>query len=70
MPRHRFQFGLSTLLWIVVFMACNCWLCTRLYPWGLILAMTVDKHVLVAYLCMKFRVDRRAAAGPAAVVSR
>ena len=68
MRRPPLQFGLSTLMWVVVFAACNCWLCSHVYPWGLILAMTIDKHVLVAYLCMRARVDKRVQ--PAQVIER
>ena len=62
MTRSRFQFGLSSLLWFVVFAAFNFWLFS-LGSWGGIVALTIDKHVLVAYLCMKFRVDERGRAG-------
>lgn len=56
--RRPFQFGLSSLVWLVVFVACNLWLFS-LGAWGGVLALVIDKHVLVAYLCMKARVDRR-----------
>lgn len=52
------QFGLSTLIWLVVFAAFNFWLIS-LGVWGTILAIVIDKHVLVAYLCMVARVDQR-----------
>lgn len=58
MMRNPFQFGLSSLVLMVVFAALNCWLFT-FGAWGGILAVVVDKHVLVAYLCMKTDVDRR-----------
>jgi hypothetical protein len=54
------QFGLSTMMWLVAFAAFNCWLCS-LGAWGVIVAVVIDKHVLVAYLCMRMDVDRRAA---------
>ena len=46
-------------MWLVAFAAANCWLFS-LGAWGGILAVVIDKHVLVAYLCMKADVDRRA----------
>ena len=59
MTRRPLQFGLSSLMWLVAFAAANCWLFS-LGAWGGILAVVIDKHVLVAYLCMKADVDRRA----------
>jgi hypothetical protein len=56
--RYRFQFGIATLMWWVAFAALNCWLFS-LGPWGAIVALVTDKHVLVAYLCWLAQVDRR-----------
>lgn len=57
--KHRsFQFGLAALVWLVVFAAFNCWLFT-LGSWGRVVAVVIDKHVIVAYLCMIAQVDRR-----------
>ena len=57
--RHGpFQFGVSTLMAWVAFAAFNFWLFS-LGAWGGILAVVIDKHVLVAYLCWKADVDRR-----------
>ena len=58
MIRNPLQFGLSSLLLLVLFTAINCWLFT-FGAWGGILAVVIDKHVLVAYLCMKADVDRQ-----------
>ena len=52
------QFGISSLMWWVAFAAFNCWLWS-LGAWGIIVAVVIDKHVLVAYLCWAARVDRR-----------
>jgi hypothetical protein len=65
MVLRSFQFGLSTLLWLVAFCAFNCWLFS-MGAWGIILAAVIDKHVLVAYLCMLAQVDRREAGAPPA----
>jgi hypothetical protein len=46
------------MMWWVAFAAVNFWLCS-LGAWGVILAVVIDKHVLVAYLCWAARVDRR-----------
>ena len=46
-------------MWCVAFAAINFWL----FSWGacgVIVAVVIDKHVLVAYLCWKAQVDRRA----------
>ena len=57
--RHRpYQFGISSLMWWVAFAAFNCWLCS-LGAWGIIVAVVIDKHVLVAFLCWAAQVDRR-----------
>ena len=61
MPRRPLQFGLASLMWLVTFAAFNCWLFS-FGAWGGILAAVIDKHVLVAYLCMKANVDRQARA--------
>ena len=58
MTRPPLQFGIASLMWLVAFAAFNCWLFS-LGAWGGILAAVIDKHVLVAYLCMKADVDRR-----------
>lgn len=58
MNRRRFQFSLADLLWLVVFAACNFWM-FRFGPIGVIIAIVIDKHILVAYLCCSARVDRR-----------
>ena len=64
------QYGISTLMTWVAFAAVNCWLCT-LGAWGIIVAVVIDKHVLVACLCWRLQVDRRERAGcPAADVQR
>ncbi|MBI3469589.1 MAG: hypothetical protein HY000_41845 [Planctomycetes bacterium] len=65
MTRRPLQFGLSSLMWLVAFAAANCWLFS-LGAWGGILAVVIDKHVLVAYLCMRADVDRRARKSPGA----
>lgn len=57
MTSRPFQFGVSALMWLVVFAALNFWLFS-LGAWGGILAVVIDKHVLVAYLCMKAEVDQ------------
>lgn len=46
------------MMWWVAFAAVNFWLCS-LGAWGVILAVVIDKHVLVAYFCWAARVDRR-----------
>ena len=46
------------MMWWVAFAALNFWLCS-LGAWGVILAVVIDKHVLVAYVCWAARVDRR-----------
>jgi hypothetical protein len=57
--RHKpYQFGISNMMWWVVFAAFHFWLCS-LGAWGVILAVVIDKHVAVAYLCWAARVDRR-----------
>jgi hypothetical protein len=61
MVRNPVQFGLSSLVLLVLFAALNCWL-FKFGAWGGVLAVVVDKHVLVAYLCMKADVDRRSTA--------
>ena len=58
MQRPCYQFGLSSLMWLGLFAALNCWMCT-LGRWGVILAIVIDKHVLVAYLCWRVRIDTR-----------
>jgi hypothetical protein len=58
MSHKPYQFGISNMMWWVAFAAFNCWLCS-LGAWGIILAVVIDKHVLVAYLCWAARVDRR-----------
>jgi hypothetical protein len=55
--RHRaFQFGISSLMWLVVVAAIHCWLFS-LGSYGIIIAIVADKHILVAYLCWAARVD-------------
>ncbi len=58
MTHRSFQFGLAALVWLVVFAAFNCWLFTLGF-WGGVVAVVIDKHVVVAYLCMLAQVDRR-----------
>lgn len=59
MTNHRpYQFGLSSMMWWVAFSAVNFWLFT-LGAVGIIVAVVIDKHVLVAYLCWAAQVDRR-----------
>jgi hypothetical protein len=58
MCRRAYQFGLSNLMWWVVVAAIHCWLISQ-GSWGIIIALVVDKHVLVAYLCWVAQVDRR-----------
>ena len=58
MSHRPFQFGISNMMWWVAFAAVNFWLCS-LGAWGVILAVVIDKHVLVAYVCWAARVDRR-----------
>jgi len=58
MSERSYQFGLSTILWLVALAAINFWL-FRLGPWGIVLAVVFDKHVLVAALCWSARVDHR-----------
>ncbi len=41
----------------VAFAAFNCWLYS-LGTWGVIVAVVIDKHVLVAYFCWMARVDQ------------
>jgi hypothetical protein len=53
----RAQFGISTLMWLVVAAAIHCWLFSH-GPYGIIVTIVVDKHILVAYLCWVARVDR------------
>jgi hypothetical protein len=53
----RTQFGISTLMWLVLAAAVHCWLFT-LGPYGVIVTIVVDKHIVVAYLCWIARVDR------------
>jgi hypothetical protein len=66
--RNRgFQFGLSALMWFVVVAAVHCWL-VSLGPYGVIIVIVADKHILVAYLCWAARVDHSVAASrPSAV---
>src|SRR6059036_3264420 len=59
MTSRPVQFGLSTVLYLVAFAAFNFWLFS-LGAWGVIVAVVIDKHVLVAYLCMRAQVDRQA----------
>jgi hypothetical protein len=61
MVHRTFQFGISTLMWLVVVAAIHCWLIS-LGPYGMIVAAVVDKHILVAYLCSLANVDRSNAA--------
>jgi hypothetical protein len=58
MDGRPFQFGISTLMVWVAFAAFNFWLCS-FGAWGVIVAVVIDKHVLVAYLCWRLQVDRR-----------
>jgi hypothetical protein len=58
MNQRPYQFGIAHLMWCVAFAAMNFWLCS-LGAWGVILAIVIDKHVLVAYVCWAARVDRR-----------
>jgi uncharacterized membrane protein len=53
----RAQFGISTLMWVIVAAAVHCWLFSH-GPYVVIVTIVVDKHILVAYLCLIARVDR------------
>jgi hypothetical protein len=66
--RNPMQFGLSTILWCVLLSAINFWLVT-IGPWGVILAVVFDKHVLVAFLCWSARVDIRTRVGASELAS-
>ena len=58
MTRYPFQFGISSLMWLVAFAALNFWMFS-FGAWGVILALAIDKHLLVAYFCMLAKVDQR-----------
>ena len=58
MDSRPFQYGISTLMGCVAFAAFNFWLCS-LGAWAVIIAVVIDKHVLVAYLCWRLQIDRR-----------
>ena len=57
MQQRSGQFSVATLMWVVFWVALHYWMFKLGALWAAF-AIVLDKHVLVAYFCMKMHRNR------------